>query len=57
MLFNLFNKLMRRCGYVRIEEYNKVVFHRTNLQRLVHRYQNGTVKHTALLDQSLIDWN
>jgi len=46
----IINKLMRKLGYVPIEEYNTVVFHRTNLQRLVHRYQNGTIKNTALLE-------
>jgi hypothetical protein len=46
----ILNKVMFKLGYVPIEEYNTVVFHRTNLQRLVHRYQNGTIKHTALLE-------
>ena len=53
----LIDKVFRKFGYVPVKEYNTVVFHRTNLQRLVHRYQNGTIKHTALLDNSLIDYN
>lgn len=54
---HLINKLFRKLGYVPIAEYNTVVFHRTNLQRLIHRYQNGTIKSTALLDPSLINYN
>jgi hypothetical protein len=40
----LLDKLMRELGYVPIAEYEKVLFHRKNLQRLVHLYQDGEIR-------------
>ena len=38
------DKLFYAIGYVPIAEYEKVCYHRKNLQRLVIQYQDGTLK-------------
>lgn len=40
----LINKLFYAMGYIPIAEYEKVCYHRSNLQRLVLRYEDGTLE-------------
>jgi hypothetical protein len=40
------DKIFYALGYIPIAEYEKVCFHRRNLQRLVLDYQDGKIKPT-----------